>query len=79
MIKSSDTKILARTCPIMAKAVNQVFTSVTMDKHICNDICTAKIDTKIDIIYFSWTALTVLAAKKGQRQAGTLVLLHSAG
>lgn len=40
-----------------------------MDKHICNEICTAKIDTKI---YFAWTALVVLAAKKGQRDRQAL-------
>lgn len=34
-------------------------------QHICNEICTAKIDIKIDLIYFAWTALIVLAAKKG--------------
>lgn len=72
-IKSSNTKILARTCPIRAKAVNQVFTWVTMDKHICDEICTAKIDAKIDLIYFARTALIVLAAKKGQRNRQALL------
>lgn len=39
-----------------------------MDTHICNDICTAKIDTKIDLLYSAWTALVVLAAER-DRQA----------